>query len=200
MSSQANARFLASTRGQIVILLRQGHATVDDLATTLGLTDNAVRAHLAGLERLEWLGLGDAGVTDAGLEHLAGLKRLSVLLLRGTKVTDAGLKRLQGLARLTRLDLGRTGVTDEGVERLQASYRQIPPGSPVRGKQDADAKWLGDDEQIPRRQAAFEHGMAVIRREQRKPDERLRTLDRMATRQVDMHPLKLALRARQLFV
>lgn len=51
MSSQANARFLASTRGQIVILLRQGHATVDDLATTLGLTDNAVRAHLAGLER-----------------------------------------------------------------------------------------------------------------------------------------------------
>lgn len=51
MSSQANARFLASTRGQVVILLRQGHATVDDLASTLGLTDNAVRAHLAGLER-----------------------------------------------------------------------------------------------------------------------------------------------------
>jgi predicted ArsR family transcriptional regulator len=51
MSSQANARFLASTRGQIVILLRQGHATVDELASTLGLTDNAVRAHLAGLER-----------------------------------------------------------------------------------------------------------------------------------------------------
>jgi predicted ArsR family transcriptional regulator len=51
MSSQANARFLASTRGQIVVLLRQGHATVDDLASTLGLTDNAVRAHLAALER-----------------------------------------------------------------------------------------------------------------------------------------------------
>jgi predicted ArsR family transcriptional regulator len=51
MSSQANARFLASTRGQIVVLLRQGHATVDDLASELGLTDNAVRAHLAGLER-----------------------------------------------------------------------------------------------------------------------------------------------------
>ena len=51
MSSQANARFLASTRGQIVILLRQGQSTVDELARALGLTDNAVRAHLAGLER-----------------------------------------------------------------------------------------------------------------------------------------------------
>jgi len=44
-------RFLTSTRGQIVVLLRRVRATVDDLASTLGLTDNAIRAHVATLER-----------------------------------------------------------------------------------------------------------------------------------------------------
>jgi predicted ArsR family transcriptional regulator len=44
-------RFFASTRGQVVSLLRRGERTVDEMAQTLGLTDNAVRAHLATLER-----------------------------------------------------------------------------------------------------------------------------------------------------
>ena len=44
-------RFLTSSRGQVVTLLRRGERTVDDLARALGLTDNAVRAHLAALER-----------------------------------------------------------------------------------------------------------------------------------------------------
>lgn len=45
------SRFLASTRGKIVVLLRRARRTVDDLASAVGLTDNAVRAHLATLER-----------------------------------------------------------------------------------------------------------------------------------------------------
>ena len=46
-----NQRFFASTRGQIVTLLRRSGHTVDELAQALDLTDNAVRAHLATLER-----------------------------------------------------------------------------------------------------------------------------------------------------
>jgi predicted ArsR family transcriptional regulator len=46
-----NQRFFASTRGRIVALLRRATGTVDDLARALGLTDNAVRAHLTTLER-----------------------------------------------------------------------------------------------------------------------------------------------------
>jgi predicted ArsR family transcriptional regulator len=46
-----NKRFLETTRGQIVALLRRGSRTVEELAATVGLTDNAVRAHLATLER-----------------------------------------------------------------------------------------------------------------------------------------------------
>lgn len=46
-----NQHFFASTRGRIVLLLRRSDHTVDELAQQLGLTDNAVRAHLATLER-----------------------------------------------------------------------------------------------------------------------------------------------------
>jgi DeoR family transcriptional regulator, suf operon transcriptional repressor len=44
-------RFLASTRGKILGLLRVESHTVNELAEALELTDNAVRSHLASLER-----------------------------------------------------------------------------------------------------------------------------------------------------
>jgi predicted ArsR family transcriptional regulator len=49
--SRFETRFFASTRGKIVVLLRRARLTVDELASAVGLTDNAVRAHLATLER-----------------------------------------------------------------------------------------------------------------------------------------------------
>lgn len=51
VASRWDERFFASTRGQVVALLRRGSRTVDELAGALGLTDNAVRSHLAALER-----------------------------------------------------------------------------------------------------------------------------------------------------
>lgn len=48
---QWNQRFFTSTRGRIIMLLRRESRTVDELAQILNLTDNAVRAHLATLER-----------------------------------------------------------------------------------------------------------------------------------------------------
>ena len=44
-------RFMAGTRGRLIALLRRDTSTVDELAQQLNLTDNAVRAHLATLER-----------------------------------------------------------------------------------------------------------------------------------------------------
>src|SRR5881392_2230069 len=44
-------RLFKSTRGKILDLLRTGEWTVNELAEELRLTDNAVRAHLASLER-----------------------------------------------------------------------------------------------------------------------------------------------------
>ena len=47
----SDERFLSTTRGQIVAELRRGHRTVEDLRSALGITDNAVRAHITVLER-----------------------------------------------------------------------------------------------------------------------------------------------------
>jgi predicted ArsR family transcriptional regulator len=44
-------RLFGSTRSRIVLLFRRARRTVDELANALGLTDNAVRGHLAALER-----------------------------------------------------------------------------------------------------------------------------------------------------
>lgn len=60
-----NQRFFASTRGQVVTLLRQGLTTVEELARALELTDNAVRSHIAALER-------DGLVVQSGVRRGAG--------------------------------------------------------------------------------------------------------------------------------
>lgn len=65
-------RFLETTRGQIVALLRRGPQTVEDLAAALGLTDNAVRAHLATLER-------DGLVASAGVRRGTGAGKPATL-------------------------------------------------------------------------------------------------------------------------
>lgn len=51
MSAGWERRFFTTTRGRIVGLLRGTARTVNELAAALDLTDNAVRAHLATLER-----------------------------------------------------------------------------------------------------------------------------------------------------
>src|SRR5215472_16860011 len=60
-----NPRFWATTRGQLILLLRRASRTVEELAQTLHLTDNAVRAHLATLER-------DGLVEQQGVRRGAG--------------------------------------------------------------------------------------------------------------------------------
>src|SRR4051812_8730020 len=51
MPRRTDARFADSTRGRIVGLLRRSPRTVEELASALELTDNAVRLHLSTLER-----------------------------------------------------------------------------------------------------------------------------------------------------
>lgn len=72
MDTRSGTRFLDSTRGQIATLLRRGTRTVDELADALGLTDNAVRLHLAALER-------DGIVRHGGVRRAKGAGKPAVL-------------------------------------------------------------------------------------------------------------------------
>jgi len=51
MAVEFDKKFFSSTRGKIILSLRNSAKTVNDLAAELELTDNAVRAHLLSLER-----------------------------------------------------------------------------------------------------------------------------------------------------
>ena len=127
-------RLFKSTRGKILELLRARECTVNELADKLHLTDNAVRAHLASLER-------DSLVAQSGFrpgirkphttyalgpeaEHLfpKAYGRLVSLLMSifsrqvkprnlragmratGRKVAQEHLRRLQGKSREQRIE------------------------------------------------------------------------------------------------
>ena len=64
-SAVLTRRFFETTRGRLVALLRRGVRTVEELARAVGLTDNAVRAHLSTLER-------DGLVRQEGLRRSEG--------------------------------------------------------------------------------------------------------------------------------
>ncbi len=67
-----NQRFLETTRGRILSLLRCDTRTVEELAQALDLTDNAVRAHLSTLER-------DGMVRSAGVRRGPGAGKPSTV-------------------------------------------------------------------------------------------------------------------------
>jgi predicted ArsR family transcriptional regulator len=59
-------------RGRIIALLRRGERTVEELARSLDLTDNAVRAHLVTLER-------DGVIHQARQRHTGGVGKPSTV-------------------------------------------------------------------------------------------------------------------------
>ena len=65
MTGPFDKRFQDSTRGRVVALLRARARTVDELAAELGVTDNAIRPHLVGLER-------DGIIRQAGVRRVEG--------------------------------------------------------------------------------------------------------------------------------
>ena len=64
-------RFLGTTRGQIVAVLRRGARTVEELARAIGLTHNGIRSHLSTLER-------DGIVRQEGLRRSPGAGKPAV--------------------------------------------------------------------------------------------------------------------------
>jgi predicted ArsR family transcriptional regulator len=81
---KASARSDA-TRGRLLALLREGAWTVDDLAARLDLTDNAVRFHLAALER-------EGGVAKSGVKRRSGAGQPATLYSL-TRAADEAFSR-----------------------------------------------------------------------------------------------------------
>ncbi len=74
-----------ATRGRLLALLREGTWTVYDLAARLDLTDNAVRFHLAALER-------EGSVAKVGVQRHSGAGQPAVLYTL-TRAADEAFSR-----------------------------------------------------------------------------------------------------------
>lgn len=105
-----NDRLMGSTRGRVIALLRRSERTVNELADALGLTDNAVRMHLAGLER-------DGLVALRGVRRGVG-KPAHVYAL--TPDADSLFPRAYGVVLRTLLDTLRQRLPAADVDALVA--------------------------------------------------------------------------------
>jgi predicted ArsR family transcriptional regulator len=121
-------RFFDSTRGRIVELLRPASRTVDELAGELGLTDNAVRSHLATLERDGLVQQRGQRRGDGKPAHLYELTSEGERLF--PKAYGPVLRELLDVLgeRLSETDL--RAVLREVGRRVAAEYPRPPNGDP----------------------------------------------------------------------
>jgi predicted ArsR family transcriptional regulator len=105
-----NERLMGSTRGRVVTLLRRRERTVNELADELALTDNAVRTHLAALER-------DGLVALAGVRRGVG-KPAHVYVL--TPEADVLFPRAYGIVLRTLVEALRRALPADRVDALVA--------------------------------------------------------------------------------
>ena len=121
-----NRWFFASTRGQIIALLRRSSRTVDELTQALDLTHTAVRAHLAALER--------DGLVQQHSERRGSGKPSSVYDL--TPAAEYLFPKAYGQLLYQLLDVLQGRMTTEEVETLlrevgrrMATEWKLPPGN-----------------------------------------------------------------------
>lgn len=135
-----NRRFFASTRGQVVTLLRQGLATVEELAQSLDLTDNAVRSHLAALER-------DGLVVQSGVRRGAGKPAYTYNL---TPEAETLFPKAYGALLHLMLDTLAARLPSETVDEIlrdvgrRLAQGQTVPTGDLRARVEAAVDLLGE--------------------------------------------------------
>lgn len=133
-------RFLASTRGKVVQLLRRGSASVNDLAEALDLTDNAIRSHLHTLER-------DGLVAAAGKRP--GIRKPEILYAL-TPDADQLFPQAYHLLLNTLIEVVGRRMPAEELDHLLrevgrdlgAAQGAVPPDAPLRQRVERAADVL----------------------------------------------------------
>ena len=133
-------RFFWSTRGQVVALLRRAGRTVDELAAALGLTDNAVRAHLATLER-------DGLVRHGGVRRRAGKPAYAYELTpEAERLFPKAYEPVLGQLLDVLAERLSPEVLDEALREVghRLAAGRVPPAGDLRGRVDGALALLGE--------------------------------------------------------
>jgi predicted ArsR family transcriptional regulator len=131
-NSPWRTRFFDTTRGRIVRLLCTAERTVTELATELGLTDNAVRSQLATLERDGWA-------------RQSGLRASTRKPNFAYELTPEGHKlfpKLEGpvLSELIGVLLRELDPRKVRSMLLEVAQRLLPDAAPAQGAKEARAR------------------------------------------------------------
>lgn len=144
-------RFTGETRARLLVLLRRSNQTVNRLAAALDLTDNAVRTHIAVLER-------DGLVKDVGTERDTGGKpaRVYALTREGEELFPKAYAFVLGelVEEIVRKDGHERAVEFlRAVGERAASGVAAPPASNPASRVEAAAamlRSLGGDVEVQR--------------------------------------------------
>ena len=157
MGVRLGHRFFETTRGQIVSALRRGTATVDELARSVGLTDNGVRAHLATLER-------DGLIRQAGVRRGEGAGKPATLYEIHPDA-EPGLSRAYAPLLVALIDALAERIPEDEREAIMSDVgRRLALAAPVPGSADLDGRVraaaalldsLGGETQVERRAGAL---------------------------------------------
>ena len=122
--AQWRERFFTSTRGRIVMLLRECARTVNELAEQLELTDNAVRTHLASLER-------DGLIERAGQRRGGGKPSVTYAITPDAEQLFPKAYSLALTSLLATLDERLDAETRDAL--LAEAGRRLAPAAPAEG-------------------------------------------------------------------
>ncbi|HEV7595344.1 MAG TPA: helix-turn-helix domain-containing protein [Gemmatimonadaceae bacterium] len=112
-----------ATRGRLLALLREGTWTVDDLATRLEITDNAVRFHLASLE--------DAGtIRKAGVLRKEGAGKPADLFTLTPEAEESFSRAYAPVLAVLLAELRETMSTSQLVAFLRRAGTRLAKGLP----------------------------------------------------------------------
>ena len=122
-------RVTGETRAEMLRLLRRSRQTITSLAETLRLTDNAVRTHVAALER------------DGVVEHVGSRRDTGGKPARVYDLTPSGEELFPKAYALVLAavvgEIVRTEGREHAIELLRGVGRQIAAGIPAAGGTEA---------------------------------------------------------------
>lgn len=147
-------KLVGGTRGSLLALLRRSRRSINEMAAALGITDNAVRTHVAAMQR-------DGMVREAGVERATGGKPAQLFEITREaeeifpKAYALVLGELIGLLVERR---GRREVVDllREIGARAGTRGRLPEAAEARVHAAADAlRGLGGDVDVERTDAGW---------------------------------------------
>jgi predicted ArsR family transcriptional regulator len=134
---------MGETQAKLLLALRRSRQTISSLMETLGLTDNAVRSHVASLER-------DGIVQAVGTQRDTGGKPARVYAL--TRAGEELFPKAYAMVLGALVDeIGRQEGRPRTRALLEAVGERLGAGVMLAGEHEAGEKGTGEQEKAPDR-------------------------------------------------